>query len=93
MTTLLSILEFLWNSDIARLIGGALAALLAFWGYGAAKERQGKLAAQKQAEIDKLKADAKARDKSNEALREERRAGGDNAAVVERLHDRDDKWK
>lgn len=44
-----AIFEFLWNSDIARLIGGALAALLAFWGYGAAKERKGKLAAQKQA--------------------------------------------
>ncbi len=56
----------LLQSDIAQMILVAVAALGGIWGWGKAKERKGKLEERKQAEIDGLRADAKA-----EKLRDE----------------------
>ncbi len=90
-------MTFLWRlilgNRIVRFMGGLLAAIgvlgLAVLGIrrDAVKDDRQKR------EVEQSREDAKARDNSNEALREERAAGGDNAAVVERMHERDRKWK
>ncbi len=90
---MIEFIAWLLQSDIAQMVIAAIGALGLAWGYGKAKERKGRKDAETERKAKQAEADTKARDKANEALRKERAADGGNAGVVERLRDRDAKWK
>ena len=69
-------------------IAGLLALILG----GAAIYGRGRADARQRAENKALHANEKAQERGRDAVAQERRAGGDNADLVGRLHGRDDKW-
>jgi hypothetical protein len=77
------ILKWLLGSKVAQAIGGALVALAALWGYGAAKKREGAQAAKNK----ELQNAQKRVEKGNQAVADTR---GDDPA--ERLRRNDQKW-
>ncbi len=83
------ILDFITATGLVKWLAGAAALVLGYVGIVFRAKR-----AQRRAdEAGQLKADAKAKGKGNEALDNERAAGGDNADAVKRLHERDNDWR
>ena len=80
--------SLLTDTGIIQWIGGLLAVFGGVLGVWMAGKRSGRLKADNKALRDKVKREGKA----DEALTDEKRAGGGNADVVDRLHDRDRKW-
>lgn len=77
------VLKWLLGSKIAQAIGGALVALAALWGYGAAKKREGAKAAKNKG----LRDAQKRVEKGNQAVADDR---GDDPA--DRLRRNDGEW-
>ena len=69
-----------------------IAALLAMILGGAALYGRGRADARQRAENKALHTNEKAQERGRDAVAKENRLGGDNAALVKRLHGRDDKW-